>query len=184
MTKILFAALLSLAALVPRAQSLPALAPLPGEHFSWKGLHTPLVVIVFLSTDCPICQGYTGALNTLQARYAGQVSLVGVFPGKTYSDSACLAFRAKYAIRFPLLKDRSRALVRRLKATITPEAFLLDASRRTLYQGAIDDKVVSLGKSRFLPSHRFLELAIAEAQAGKAVAIPRTDAVGCLINDY
>jgi thiol-disulfide isomerase/thioredoxin len=163
--------------------SLP-LSPLPGEHFSWADLHTPLVLVVFLSPECPICQGYSVTLNSLSDQYAGTLSVIGIFPGRGYTDSTYLAFRKKYAIRFTLIKDPSKALVHRLKATISPECFLLDASQHLLYQGAFDDKFVSLGRSRLQPTKKYLELAVADFQAGRPVRIPRTEAVGCLMNDY
>jgi thiol-disulfide isomerase/thioredoxin len=143
---------------------------------------TPLTVVVFLSPECPLCQGYSPVLNALQEKYAGVITLVGVFPGKAYGDSTYEAFRNKYHIAFRLMKDKDMALVKRLGATTTPEAFLLKGSQ-TLYQGAIDDKVVSLGQNRLQVSKRFLEDAIAAAEAGRPALVKKTEPVGCLINN-
>jgi thiol-disulfide isomerase/thioredoxin len=147
-------------------------------------VNATLTAIVFLSPDCPLCQGYTVTLNALQAQYAGILSIVGVFPGKGYPDSAYLAFKKKYGIRFLLCKDPYRLLVRRLHATTTPEVFLLDNARTLVYRGAIDDKAVSLGQQRLRPAHPYLALAISDYKAGTAVTFPRTEAVGCRIDDY
>lgn len=161
---------------------LPPLVPLPGGHFSWSDVRTPLVVVVFLAPDCPFCQRYSVALNALQAQYQGAVTFVGVFPGRGYTDRDYAGYRDKYHIRFSLAKDPDKLLALRLHAAVTPEAFLLDARHTILYHGAIDDMAVGLGKTRLQPTQPYLQLAIADAQAGRPVGIDYREAVGCWIN--
>lgn len=161
---------------------LPALVPLPGEHFAWSDVRTPLVVIVFLAPDCPFCQRYSVTLNALEAQYHGSVTFIGVFPGRGYADRDYIGYRDKYHIRFALTKDPAKVLALRLRASVTPEAFLLDARRTVLYHGAIDDMAVGLGKTRLQPTQPYLQQAIADAQAGRPLAIDYREAVGCWIN--
>ena len=143
---------------------------------------TPLTIVVFLSPECPLCQGYSPVLNALQKKFSSAVTLVGVFPGKAYGDSTFEAFRNKYHIAFRLVKDRDMALVKHLGATTTPEAFLIKGGQ-TLYHGAIDNKAISLGQSRLQTTQKYLEDALSEAEAGRAVAVKKTQPVGCLINN-
>ncbi|TDX00313.1 thioredoxin domain-containing protein [Dinghuibacter silviterrae] len=167
----------------PALAPLPALAALPGAQFSWADVHTPYVVIVYLSPSCPLSQRYTVALNALAAQYAGSVSFVGVFAGKADPDADILAFRDKYRVAFSLQRDPNLALARRLHATVTPEVFLLDARHRQLYRGAIDDKAVSLGNSRPQALHSWLKMALDDVLAARPVGVPHTEPVGCLIDD-
>ena len=146
--------------------------------------NTMLTAIVFLSPDCPLCQGYSVTLNALQMKYGQDLSIVGVFPGKGFPDSAYRAFQKKYRIAFLLCKDPDREMVKRLHATTTPEVFLFVGPRTLIYRGAIDDKAVGLGQQRLQAAHPYLALAIEDYKAGTGVVFPRTEAVGCRIDDY
>jgi thiol-disulfide isomerase/thioredoxin len=141
-------------------------------------------VVVFLSPECPLCQGYTVTLNKLQDQYGKDVPVIGVFPGKAYDDSVYLAFEKKYAIRFVLLKDPDFLMVKKLHARSTPEAFLLDNKGLVLYNGGIDNRAIALGKWGPGPGKAYLALAIEDVLNNRPVAIPLTKAVGCMINDY
>ncbi|GAB3742689.1 redoxin domain-containing protein [Spirosoma lituiforme] len=144
----------------------------------------PLLAVVFLSPECPLCQQYTRTLNQLQRQYATELTIVGVFPGKAYSSAECQQFKSTYQLDFTLLMDRSRRLSSALGATTTPEVFLFDQQRSILYAGAIDDWVVSLGRTRNKADKTYLADAIAATKSGYPVSVARTTAIGCLINDY
>ena len=49
------------------------------------------------------------------------------------------------------------------------------------YRGRIDDTYAAYGKRRPEPTTRALETALIAVLAGKKVAVPRTEAVGCQI---
>jgi thiol-disulfide isomerase/thioredoxin len=163
------------------AQAVPPSQQVP--PFSWGAARTPYVVVVFLSPECPLCQRYTVALNALAVRYAGRATVLGVFAGKADPDADILAFQAKYHVGFALSRDPSKVLVRTLRATVTPEAFLLDTHHVQLYRGAIDDKAISLGNSRAAALHSWLQDALDDVLSGRPVRTPHTEPIGCLIND-
>ncbi|WP_431212950.1 redoxin domain-containing protein [Puia sp. P3] len=89
-----------------------------------------LRVVVFLSPECPLCQNYSLPLNQLQKQYAGKVEFSGVVPGRAYSTAEVLAFTTKYHIAFPVTIDSSKNLSASLKATITPEVYLLGPKKK------------------------------------------------------
>ncbi len=144
--------------------------------FQKFALEKKLVAVVFLAADCPISQKYVRTLNGLKERYP-QVTFVGVFT--RWDDWAALRqFESEFAPAFLLWRDAEMRLVRRLDATVTPEVFLLKENR-VLYQGAVDNWFVALGRYRPAPTEHFLEDAIQAVLDGQTVRVASTQAVGC-----
>ena len=148
-----------------------------------KQVGTPLLAIVWLSPECPLCQNYTQPLNEIARRYSGRLTVVGIFPGRSYTDKDYLAFREKYGVHFTLAADASKRLTAALGGTVTPEVVLLDRERRIRYRGAIDDWATGLGKHRSAASVHYLQNAIESVMAGRPASPDHTRPVGCYIND-
>ena len=144
----------------------------------------PLTLFVFLSPECPVCQGYTKTLNHLQEKYQQQVNLYGIVPGSAYTIQDVAAFEKEYNISFKLFIDTKQKLTRYLKATVTPQVVLLNRKGVLIYTGAIDDWVVSLGKKRLHVTEHYVQDAIDQSLLAATVKIKETSAVGCRINDY
>jgi len=144
----------------------------------------PLRVVIFLSPECPLCQNYSLPLNALFKKYAGKVQFTGVVPGKAYSAAEVNAFTQKYHIGFPVSIDSARTLSTSLKATVTPEVFLLGPDKKVLYYGSIDNWIKDLGMQSARPTVFYLRDAIDQSLAHQPVRIPYNKPVGCLINDY
>lgn len=145
---------------------------------------TPLRVVIFLSPECPLCQNYSLPLNQLQTKYAGKVTFTGVVPGKAYSAAEVGAFTQKYHIGFPVTIDSARVISSSLKATVTPEVFLLGPDKKVLYHGSIDNWIKDLGMQSARPTVFYLQDAIDQSLAHQPVRIPYNKPAGCLINDY
>ena len=140
-------------------------------------------VYVFLADTCPISQAATLPLRELHGRYAAQgVTFIGVFPAPETDLTARAAFGQMYQVPFALLPDPGHALTRRWRATVTPEAVVVAADGRTvLYQGRLDDAYARLGQRRTVVQHHELADALAAVVAGRPVAVPHTEPVGCFI---
>lgn len=135
-----------------------------------------LIAVVFLAADCPISQKYVRTLNDLSQRFP-EVSFVAAFT--RWDDAEAIQrFRSEFQPRFPLWRDSDMRLVRRLGATITPEVFFLKGNK-VIYQGAIDNWFVALGRYRPSPTEHFLQDAILAILHGRTVEMSRTTAVGC-----
>ncbi|MFT3700805.1 MAG: redoxin domain-containing protein [Agriterribacter sp.] len=156
---------------------------LEGKSFKAATLNKKLLAVIFLSPECPLSQNYTLTLNKLYSRYKKEVDIVGVFPGRSYTSTDYSLFRKKYNIQFLLLTDTGKETVKHLGATITPEVFLMDKKRSVLYQGAIDNWAISLGKQRNRVTENYLDDAINDHLNHKWSKVKQTKAVGCLIND-
>ena len=88
-----------------------------------------------------------------------------------------------YDFGWPALRDPGYTLVKRARATVTPEAAVFKADGGLAYHGRIDDRYVDFGKSRLAADKHDLEAAIAATLAGKPVAEPTTRAIGCYLAD-
>jgi AhpC/TSA family len=148
------------------------------------GRNEAVVAIVFLSTECPISNGYIPVLNRLVNRYSRQgVEFYGVISDSTVTRAAAVAHRKKYDPRFPVLFDASAELRKALRPTHVPQAFVLDREGRTVYSGLIDDQYAEIGKKRLVVRQRYLSNAIAAAVAGRAVRVALTEPIGCMIEE-
>jgi hypothetical protein len=143
------------------------------------------IVFLFTSTECPISNRYAPEVRRLAAAFAPK----GVVFRLIYPDPAEKAAAVRdhmaafaYAGATQAFLDPEHALVRFAGATITPEVAVY-AGGRIQYRGRIDDRFVDFGVERPVPAHRDLADALAAVVAGKAVAQPSTQAIGCYIAD-
>lgn len=138
-------------------------------------------VFVFTTTQCPLVRRSLPKLVELDAKYGPrgvQFVAVNVGADDTIRDMAAQAIAFDAA--FPFVKDPDLSCVTALGVARTPEVAVLDAERRLVYRGRIDDQY-RLGGARPEPSRRDLELALEDVLAGRPVAVAETPVDGCLI---
>jgi peroxiredoxin len=95
------------------------------------------VVVVFWSGVCSHCRRYDAYLNQLPARYP--VGLLAIASRQHESRAMLRAAVVERRLRFPVLHDAERAVAHAWLVQQTPRVFLLDARRRLIYRGAIDN---------------------------------------------
>jgi peroxiredoxin len=174
--------------------SSPALSPeghavgfkLQDYRGGWHNLEdvpaSKLVVIAFLRADCPLARLYAPKLAELARNYEKkEVAFFGVDANRLDAPSALARFAREQDLPFPLLKDVGNELAGRLEVERSPEVFVLDHDRVVRYRGRVDDQF-SFGVHRPAPTKRDLAAALDDLLAGRAVATPRTEAVGCKIS--
>jgi predicted neuraminidase/peroxiredoxin len=93
-------------------------------------------VLVFLSSRCPVTQE---AIDTIEAmheetRHQG-ILYVGLFADDDESVDEIREFCQRRAVRFPVYRDRGGAIARKLGASRTPEAFLIDSKGTMVRRG-------------------------------------------------
>ena len=76
--------------------------------------------------------------------------------------------------------DSSLVLADAVGATITPTATIYTAKGRT-YRGRVDDLYVDIGRKRRTPTRHDLRSALEATVAGRPVAYPETQPVGCFL---
>jgi peroxiredoxin len=140
-----------------------------------------VVVLAFLGTECPLAEAYAPRLAELARDFGKRsVALFGVDANQQDGPVAIGRFADKHGLPFPILKDVGNILADRIGAERTPEVFVLDVSRAVVYRGRIDDQY-AIGIHRPSSTRHDLVDALDAVLAGRPVATPRTDAVGCRI---
>ncbi len=139
------------------------------------------VVVVFIGTECPINNAYMPRLAEMAKTYADKgVAFLGVNSNCNDTPPRIAGHAKKYGLPFPVLRDPANVVADRFGAKRTPEAFLLDGSRKVVYHGRIDDQY-GVGYKRTAPTRRDLAEAIDEVLAGKPVSQPFAKPAGCFI---
>ena len=81
----------------------------------------------------------------------------------------------------PAAIDRDGSLAARVRATITPQAVVVDRRGEVRYRGRIDNFYAALGRPRQVVTAHDLHDALTALAGGKPVAHPETDPIGCYI---
>lgn len=157
-------------------------SPAEGDPESTVG--DALALHVFLTTDCPIANGYAPALVALFEDYREEVALRLWHVDPDVTPATALEHARTYGLEaLPIGFDREHELVSRFGIRVTPEVALVDGDGRLLYRGRIDDGYAALGQKRPQPTRHDLRLAVDAALAGEPIQLARTDAVGCYVAD-
>ena len=147
------------------------------------GLEAPeggATALVLYSSECPISNGYSPTLNELVDAFpASRLTLVGLCVDPDLGDEQLVEHAREYGLKFPVARDRDGSIAARLGAKVTPEAFVIDHTGAIRYHGRIDDQYADRGQRNAHPEHADLRGAIEAVLAGRPVAAPYVEAVGC-----
>ncbi|MCE9531650.1 MAG: redoxin family protein [Planctomycetes bacterium] len=136
------------------------------------------IVVVFLSFDCPVSNSYAVTLTEMNKQYGDKgAAFVAV---STSDDPAEVRKQAsEFKIPFSVYIDPKLDGTDALKATTTPEAFVLDHNFMLRYRGRIDNTWQARLKKHSETTEFDLKNAIEDVLAGRDVRIPATRPVGC-----
>jgi hypothetical protein len=143
----------------------------------------PVGVILFVSSDCPVSNGYAPDIQRIceNARTRGG-SCTLVYEDFSIDAAAVRAHRDEYRYReIPAVIDHDHAVAQRARATVTPQAVVVTPGGVIKYRGRIDDRYVALGRQRRVITSHDLRDAIDAVIGGKPVRNAETEAVGCFI---
>ena len=139
-------------------------------------------VLIFYSSECPISNAYSPTLNSLYDGSRGpRVKWTGVCVDPDLSDADVKAHWRDFGLKFPVVRDRRGVFARKIGATVTPEAFVIDAQGKVRYHGRIDDQFAARKLRKANPSGNDLKDAIAALLKGNEVKAAHVPAVGCPI---
>jgi hypothetical protein len=147
---------------------------------------TRAIVFLFTSTDCPVSNRFAPEVRRLAAESGSKGVLFRLIYPNPADDAAAIRDHMTsfgYTGAMEAFRDPGHALVALVKATITPEAAVM-VGGRLVYHGRIDDRYVDLGLERAAPTTHDLADALSAVLAGRPVAHPATQAVGCYIADF
>ena len=104
------------------------------------------------------------------------INVIGINSNVAEGAADVKSHAAANNLTFPILKDPGNKIADRLGATVTPEAFFLDASNKLMYHGRIDN-----AKDVAQVNTNDLRDALDATLAGKPIAKTTATAFGCTI---
>ena len=148
-------------------------------------------VVFFVQTDCPVSNGYAPEIQRMCREYADRgVSCALIYEDvETGTSRGRLDATVRAHLRdyrydgIPAAIDATRAVARHAKATMTPQAVVVDRGGEIRYRGRIDNFYAALGKPRQRVTERDLREALDAVLAGRPVTRPETQPIGCHITD-
>jgi peroxiredoxin len=157
-----------------------SLTTIDGKPFSLADAEKAdsLVVLVFISTQCPYSNAYNDRMRDMAAGYAKKgIQFVGINSNvaETVQDAADHA--KKHGHTFTIVKDPGNKVADLYDARRTPEVFVVDKDGKLRYHGRIDDNSDDAAKV----SSPDLKNALDALLAGQPVAKAETKAFGCTI---
>ncbi|MFB0985742.1 MAG: redoxin domain-containing protein [Phycisphaerales bacterium] len=162
------------------------LADTTGTAHALFGQEGPdLVVVVLLSTTCPIANASIPEIRRVHdavKKVGGRFYAVHPMIGTT-AESASLHARERQ-LKMPVLLDPRQHLVREFKGTVVPEVFILtrsDAAWTLRYRGPLDNLYAEIGRRRRNATKAYARDVISQIVSGRPVPVSKRPAVGCLI---
>lgn len=133
-------------------------------------------VVAFWSETCSHCVRYDSYLNGFSARHP-QVGLMVIASRQGETADVIRKAAATRKLEFPIHHDPDGEVARQWHTQQTPRVFLINAQRKLLYRGAIDNFKFP-GDPEF---EAYLEPAVEAFLAGKPIARPETASFGCAV---
>ncbi|MBC7382073.1 MAG: redoxin domain-containing protein [Bacteroidia bacterium] len=140
-------------------------------------------ILFFVTPECPLCQSYSLNIKQLANRYQKKgYRFIAIIPGKTISPAQVIKYKSVYNLQsITFYFDPSFELVHLLKATVTPQVFVLDQTGNLLYNGQIDNWIYELGKKRKVITEHNLEKILSDIDQNRKIIFQKTKVLGCFI---
>ena len=160
-----------------------------GKSVSLASYKGKIVVLEWFNPDCPFVKAAhtKGSLVRAAATAEGKgvvwLAINSSAPGKQgHGAERNAASKKKWALGHPILLDPSGVVGKAYGAKRTPHIFIINDKGALVYEGAVDNSPDGEGES---PSDgklvSYVDKALADLAAKRAVATPRTDAYGCTV---
>lgn len=154
-----------------------------GEQVELRSLRGKrATVLVSLSIECPLSNGYVPTLQKLHDEFATEgVSLIALNANDGQSLKQMSQHQKEYQFQFPLLKDPGAQVTHALGLTHCPEVCVVDAVGQVRYMGRIDDRYSRRGGAPGQIRNHDLKQALGQLLAGNEITVTKTEAIGCPI---
>ena len=134
-------------------------------------------VLLFIAVQCPVSNAYNERMEKLAQDYKAKgVAVIGINSNVAEDASAVKTHATDNKLSFTILKDPGNKIADKLGASVTPEAYFLDASNKLVYHGRIDN-----ARNAAEVQTSDLRNALDAALAGKTVEKSEAKAFGCSI---
>ncbi len=156
---------------------------LQGKYFESTRVETPVTVLFFTGTGCPVVRQSIPKLKELYSKYHPD-KVTFVFVNTSAEDSLKTIEKEMRDLRVSkvsVLVDDKQALTVGFGVDRTAEVIVIDNKEsRLIYRGAIDDRLTE-GAQKPNADATYLKTALEEFFAGKAVTVTQTKTRGCRI---
>jgi len=140
------------------------------------------IVLIFVSSECPISNRYAPEVRRLHEKFGVEgIKLLLVYPNADDSPAVIRQHTNDYQFGCAPIRDPGHVLVKRAKATVTPEVAVFLPRGQLAYHGRIDNRNVAFGKERPEATQHDLEDLLQAVIEGKPPTGLSTPAVGCYI---
>ena len=134
-------------------------------------------VLLFIAVQCPVSNAYNERMEKLAQDYKARgIAVVGINSNVKEDADTVRGHAAENKLTFAILKDPENKIADKLGATVTPEAYFLDADNKLVYHGRIDN---SRNPDQVETSD--LRNAIDASLSGKQIEKTEAKAFGCTI---
>jgi hypothetical protein len=139
-------------------------------------------VVYFLNPDCKLCISKSFDINnTLKNCNYNNIKVHFIF--HDYIDKKKIKkftdiFDKKLA--FESIYDESNVIAEKFNVNITPTVILFNESCEVIYKGAIDDKDISIQKSKLSYAINYIDEAIKSYLNKEKIDVSCTTPVGCI----
>jgi len=191
MKRLIFVAVLLIAATVVIAEELAVGAKAPGfaltnavdgKTVTFAPGDGKLSVVVFTCNQCPYAKAFEDRIVALGRAYAKRgVTFYAIDPNDDaqYSIESAAEMKSRAQAKnypFPYLKDGDSRIARAYGARVTPHIFVVDGKGVVRYRGYVDDSAKTEERQ-----HAGLHDALESLLGNKDVAVSATKAFGCSI---
>ena len=150
---------------------------LSGGAAQYSALKGKTTIVMFISAQCPVSNGYNQRMVNLYNDYSTRgVKFIFINANSTETAAEVGEHARSHGFPFPVYKDVGNVVADRFGASVTPEAFVMDSNGTIRYHGYMDD---SLNPAHI--QNQALRRALDEVLMGKPVTTAETKAFGCSI---
>jgi len=153
-----------------------------GKTVSLSDYRGKIVVLEWFNFECPLSRYHYETKNTmveLAKKYKGKnVVWFAVNSTSHTTPEPNKTFAERHKLPYLILDDRSGKVGRAYGAQTTPHMYIINPRGRIVYEGAIDDSPLGQKKEGVI---NYVDNALAELTARKAVSTPKTKPYGCTV---
>ncbi len=144
--------------------------------------HAKAVVIMVQGNGCPIVRNAWPAFREIRDAYKNRGIEFLMLNSNLQDDRSSILREAEmFRIDVPILIDETQSVGESLGVIRTAEIFVIDPkSWKIVYHGPLDDSLTY--EHQKLATQHYLRDALDTVLAGGSIAVPKRDALGCLIN--
>jgi len=158
------------------------LSSFDGKSVSLSDYRGKIVVLEWFNFECPLSRYHYETKNTmveLANKYKGKnVVWLAINSTSHTTPEPNKTFAKRHKLPYLILDDRSGKVGRAYGAQTTPHMYIINPKGRIVYEGAIDDSPLGQKKEGVV---NYVDNALAELTAGKAVSTPKTKPYGCTV---